>query len=262
MEILAYYILIVAGFNVALAGLRAVNRDTRIFTVLAGAVILAATAFYFGKDIHRLSDALRYGLSAVALVAAVQVVTGRKPVRCALSLLVLFLALAGIFVSYQAEFLAAITISINAGAVVVSFLFILMLIDLRFGLGLEVTPLWSAATVAVSLLFVLSLLVALTGVRSRPVDRPPPVYFQYHPYGAGQVETRLGWPGQEETLAINRRVPYPLRPISGRTKALGWELYTRYAVPFEVASLILTVAVIAAVAIGRQSAEGEVTGDI
>ncbi len=262
MEILAYYILIVAGFNLALAGLRAATRDTRIFTVLAGLVLLVATAFYFGKDIQRASDALRYGLSAVALVAGIQVIAGRKPVRCALSLLVVFLALAGIFVSYQAEFLGAITISINAGAVVVSFLFILMLIDLRFGLGLEVTPAWSAATLAVSLLFVLSLLVGLGGARSRPVDGPPPVYFQYRAYGAGEVETRLGQPGDEEARAIQRGVPYPLRPISGRTKALGWELYTRYTVPFEVASLILTMAVVAAVTIGRQSAEGEVTGDI
>jgi len=263
VEILAYYILIVAGFNLALAGLRAVSRDTRIFTVLAGVVVLVATAFYFGKDIHRASDALRYGLSAVALVAGVQVITGRKPVRCALSLLVVFLALAGIFVSWQAEFLGAITISINAGAVVVSFLFLLMLIDLRFGLGLEVTPAWSAATAAVSLLFVLALLVGLGGAPDQVVvDGPPPVYFQYRAYGAGEVETRLGQPGDQEARAIQRGVPHALRPISGRTKALGWELYTRYTVPLEVASLILTMAVVAAVTIGRQSTEGEVTGDI
>ncbi|MBN2582192.1 MAG: NADH-quinone oxidoreductase subunit J [Planctomycetes bacterium] len=262
MAILIFYALIVAGYYVARLGLGAASRDTRTFTVLAGIVVMAATAFYFGYDLYRLSDVLRYGLSAAALVAAVHVVTGQKPVHCALSLLVVFLSLAGIFVSYRAEFLGAILVSINAGAVIVSFLFILMLIDLRMALSREATTSWNVTTAVLAAVLTATVLASVGGPRNRPVSSPPATYFAYQAYGATLEPTRLGDATPEEQQAIRDGQRYELRPISGTTRAVGWELYTRYTVPFEVASLILTVAVVGAVAIGRPPKRRLARGDV
>lgn len=260
MSIVIFYALMVAGYYVARFGFTA-SRDTRLFTVLAGAVVMAATAFYFGRDLQRLSDVLRYALSAAAIVAAVNVVTGQRPVHCALSLLLVFLAVAGVLVSYQAEFLGVILVSINAGAVIVAFLFILMLIDLRITLTRETSMAWNAVTVLAAAGLAAVLLAAIGGPRSRAVSAPPPAYFAYQAYGAGIEPTRLGEPTPDEQEAVRLGVPHALRPLRGTTRALGWELYTRYAVPFEVASLILTVAVVGAVVLGRILRKSRPKGD-
>ncbi|NLX60294.1 MAG: hypothetical protein GXY74_14545 [Phycisphaerae bacterium] len=261
MAIVVFYALMVVGYYVTRFGFNATSRDTRLFTVLAGVVVMAATAFYFGRDLQRLSDVLRYGLSAVAIVAAVNVVTGQRPVHCALSLLLVFLAVAGLFVSYQAEFLGAILVSINAGAVIVAFLFILMLIDLRMSLARETSLPWNTVTALAAAGLAAVLLSAIGGPRNRPVSAPPPAYFAYQAYGAGIEPTRLGEPTPEEQEAVRLGLPHPLRPIRGTTRALGWELYTRYTVPFEVASLILTVAVVGAVVLGRIPRNTRAKGD-
>jgi NADH-quinone oxidoreductase subunit J len=261
VAILIFYALMVVGYYVARFGVAAAGRETRLFTVLAGAIVMVATAFYFGYDLQRMSDVLRYGLSAVAVVAAVNVVTGEKPVHCALSLLAVFLALAGVFVTYQAEFLGVIFVSINAGAVIVSFLFILMLIDLRLGQSREVSAARGVATTVIAAAVAAVLLAAMSGPGNRTVGSPPSVYFAYQSYGAGIEPTRLGEPTPEEEQAARMGLPHPLRPISGTTRALGWELYTRYSVPFEVASLILTVAVVGAVTLGRSPRRDPTKGD-
>lgn len=278
MAVLVFYALLVAGFAVAHRGLRIRAIPLRLATTLAGAAVMVFTACWFSRDLRSAADVLRYGLSAVAVIAAVGIVTGRRPVRCALALLLVFASLAGIFVSFRAEFLGAITISINAGAVVVTFLFILMLIDVRIGAGREADRLWSCGAVVLAAALVVLLLVGVMGHEGRPADAPPEAWFRLagSAYGADRMDTRLPDPPPDETgaadadsrplppyeaEAMRAGQPYRLRPISGRTAHVGWELYTKYTVPFEVASLILTVAVVGAVAIGRQGARGEARGD-
>lgn len=261
--LLVCYILLAVGALVAGRGLRAGSRPARLVLTLVGAALMIATAVYYARDIRYASDALRYGLSAVAVIAALQVAIGRRPVHCALALLVVFLSLAGVFVSFQAEFLGAIEVSINAGAVVVTFLFILMLIDLRLDVGREVSPGWDGGTAVTVLVLLVAMLTGLAGARGAVADRPPRTWYRQAAasYGAEVQDTRLGEPDTAEVLAREQGEPYDLRPISGYAHDLGWELYTRYTVPFEVASLILTVAVVGAVAVGRKGGTGEVPGE-
>ena len=72
-----------------------------------------------------------YCLAAVAVAGAVGVIAFRNPVHAALSLLVTFLAVAGLFVLLRAEFLAAVQILVYAGGVMVLFLFVIMLVNVR-----------------------------------------------------------------------------------------------------------------------------------
>jgi NADH:ubiquinone oxidoreductase subunit 6 (subunit J) len=278
MTLLVYYVLVVGGFHLARLGLRAGGRARRLTVFLVGAAIAVGGACALGRGLYRASDLVGYGLSAAALAAALHIVTGRRPVHCALSLLVVFVCLAGIFVALQAEFLAAITVSINAGAVVVTFLFILMLIDPRPSPGRESSPGWSAASLAAALLLVALVVAGLFGPAGRIAGAPPDAWFRLagSAYGADRMNTRLkGAPPDgtdpddrawldalpaEELEAVRERRRYALRPVSGYTRHVGWELYTKYTVPFEVASLILTVAVVGAVAVGRRGGSGKAGG--
>ena len=78
-----------------------------------------------------MSSVLFYALGALAVVSALGVVTMRHPVRCALSLALSFLALAGIYLLSGAEFIAAIQVIVYAGAIMVLFLFVLMLLNVK-----------------------------------------------------------------------------------------------------------------------------------
>jgi NADH-quinone oxidoreductase subunit J len=78
-----------------------------------------------------MSPALFWIFVAIMLVFAVFVIVNRSPVASALSLVVSFLALAGLYVSLDAFFLGAIQVLVYAGAVMVLFLFIIMLLDLK-----------------------------------------------------------------------------------------------------------------------------------
>jgi len=130
--------------------------------------------------------------------------------------------------------------------------------------GREAAPAWSSGAAALSAAIVLLLVSGLLGPGGRPAAAPPDAYFRLSAtaYGAGQQNTRMGEPTPEELARREAGRPYRLRPITGFTADVGWELYTRYTVPFEVASLILTVSVVGAVAVGRQGAKGEVKGEI
>lgn len=264
MNALLFWIIIVGGFYIARAGLALPRRLPQTLLLILGAAIVTVAAWHFGRDINKVSHLLRLILSVTALVAAVHVVFGRRPVHCALSLLAVFLSLAGIFLSYQAEFLGAITLAINAGGVIVTFLFIVMLIDLRVDVGRQVTSARTTAAVAAVFLLLVGLLAIISGPLGNAAAEPPPAFFDVtarYAYGVGEaMDTRLGTPAEAEARAMAAGTPYPLRPISGYTQHVGWELYTRYTVPFEVASLILTVAVVGAVCIGRRQTAAEQAG--
>ena len=72
-----------------------------------------------------------YCLAACAVAGAVGVIAFRSPVHAALSLLATFLAVAGLFVLMEAEFLAAVQILVYAGGIMVLFLFTIMLVNVR-----------------------------------------------------------------------------------------------------------------------------------
>lgn len=159
----------------------------------------------------------------IAIVAAAGVVVSRKPIYSALFLLLNFATLAAFYIMLEAQFLAAVQVIVYAGAIVVLFLFVVMLIgggelaDIRQrGIGLRVWLTWPRAVA-----LVLSLLL-LAGLG----------------YGIaiGQLSAAQG-----EAGAFGQ----------GSVQAVGAALYTTYALPFELTSVLLLVGMIGAVVLAR-----------
>lgn len=158
---------------------------------------------------------LFYAFALVLVVAAFKVVTSRNPVQSALFLVLAFFNAAAIWMLLQAEFLAIMLVLVYVGAVMVLFLFVVMMIDinldeLRRGFG-KFVPL---ASVVGAIMIVEAALVLMRG------------------YGA----TR------EPIKAVSA-------PEVVNTKALGIALYTDYIYAFEVAGLVLLLAIVAAIAL-------------
>jgi NADH-quinone oxidoreductase subunit J len=157
-----------------------------------------------------------YFFAAVMLFAATMVITVRNPVKAALFLVLAFVSASGLWMLLQAEFLAIVLVLVYVGAVMVLFLFVVMMLDinlvrLREGFG-EYLPIGGL----VAVLLVLELGIIL---------------------GSGQFGVA--------TLAE----PAPLPADYSNTRALGRVLYTVYLYPFEIAALILLVAIVAAIAL-------------
>jgi NADH-quinone oxidoreductase subunit J len=157
-------------------------------------------------------------LAAVAVAAGVGVIAQRSAVRSALFLLVNFCCLAGLYILLNAQFVAVVQVIIYAGAVVVLFLFVVMLLGMERA---EEAPdtrhyQWIAAV----LLGVLLL--------------------------AGMVWALI--PAGRETIQA-------LSPTDN-VQEIGAALLTQFAIPFELASVVLLVAIIGAVVLARKRLEG------
>jgi NADH-quinone oxidoreductase subunit J len=159
-----------------------------------------------------------YACAALALAGALSVVIAQNPIRSAMGLLLLILSVAGLFLALDAQFLAAIQLIVYAGAIVVLFLFVIMLLgpmstapsDRR---GLVVRVFGGG-------LFALAGLGALTAVA--------------------------------HAAAGGARMPVPPVPASfGGIDAFGSVLFADALVPFELSSALLMVAVVGAVAVAR-----------
>ncbi|MES9833831.1 MAG: NADH-quinone oxidoreductase subunit J [Candidatus Thiodiazotropha sp. DIVDIV] len=155
-----------------------------------------------------------YVLAAVVLAAAVMVVTRRNPVHSALFLILAFFASSGIWMLAEAEFLAIVLVLVYVGAVMVLFLFVLMMLDidiavLRAGF-IKMLPLGLIMAIAMA-----AELILIVG----------PGNFGLEKYAA----------------PVRHAADY------NNTEELGNVLYTVYMYPFEIAAVILLVAIIAAI---------------
>lgn len=156
---------------------------------------------------------------SVIVLTAVLVVALRNPVYSVISLLVMFFHIAGLFVTLHAEFLAAVQLIVYAGAILVLYLFVVMILNLqqddsyqrqvKWGLGLG--------------LLALAEVIAIIGKVALPEE-----------------------PAEEKIAAA----------AAGNTETVGMALYTTYLFPFEVASLILLVAMIGAIIMAKKGIMG------
>jgi NADH-quinone oxidoreductase subunit J len=167
--------------------------------------------------------------AAILVIAALRVVTARNPVHAALFLVLAFFTAAAIWMLLQAEFLSIVLVLVYVGAVMVLFLFVVMMLDLDlehlrkgFKTFLPLASLVGAVIVAE---------MAIVLVR-------------------GFVGTTAPVQSLDPEVATNN------------TKALGTLLYTTYLFSFEVAGLILLVAIIAAVALTLRHRKDTKTQDI
>ena len=175
-----------------------------------------------GKKVNPAMDiktGLFYVFSAVLLFASLRVITARNPVHAALYLVLAFFQASGIWLLLQAEFLAITLVLVYVGAVMVLFLFVVMMLDIKIDamrLGF-----WKHFPLAASVGALIALEMAAVLMSGFRVTEGPRV--------AGVI-------GQ------------PLMELDN-TKELGKLLYTQYLYPLEVAAVILLVAIIAAIAL-------------
>ena len=156
-----------------------------------------------------------YFLATVLVFASLRVVTLRNPVHAALNLVLAFFSASGIWVLLQAEFLAIALILVYVGAVMVLFLFVVMLLDIN-------------------------------------LDRLREGFWSYLPLGAIVALLIVA----EMSLVLYARFSGVSESVAGQTgasfsnaKAVGRLLFTDYVYPFELASVILLVGIVAAVAL-------------
>ena len=161
-----------------------------------------------------------YFISACILGFAVLVISTKDTVHSVLFLVLDFLFVAALYVLLGAEFLAAIQILVYAGGIVVLYLFVVMLVNLK---------------------------------------RPPEAHSDPHrktKLGLGLSAAVLA----ELALLAVRSSDMPVRPIvaaaavpvTGNTEVVGWMLYTSYLIPFEIASMLLLVAMIGAIVLAKR----------
>lgn len=162
-------------------------------------------------------------LAAAIITFSILVITRRNPVHSAILILLLFFHIAGLYITLNAEFLAAIQMIIYAGAILVLYLFVLLLLNLREEIGLAryYAPWHTALSAAVAFLIV--------------------VLFIVWSFPLGPKGTVTGEVIKAET----------------NTKIVGRILFTDYLYPFEILSVILLVAIIGAVVLAKRKSTSQ-----
>ena len=157
-----------------------------------------------------------YFLASILLFAALRVITARHPIHAALFLVLAFFTAAGLWLLLEAEFLAIVLVLVYIGAVMVLFLFVVMMMDLDLGKLRQGVRESLPLAALVGGLMMLEMVLVLSR-KSFVAD-----YAKLEPHHAANYSN---------------------------TKELGRLLYTDYVYPFELAAVVLLVAIVAAIAI-------------
>jgi NADH-quinone oxidoreductase subunit J len=159
------------------------------------------------------TDFIFYVLATILLVAALRVITSRNPVHAALFLVLSFFTAAGIWLLLQAEFLAIVLVLVYVGAVMVLFLFVVMMLDIN-------------------------------------IDKLREGFWSYLPM-AGTIGALMAL---EMAMILGNKYFTAAQSIThpegySDTATIGKVMYTEYLLPFELASVVLLVAIVAAIAL-------------
>lgn len=152
--------------------------------------------------------------AAVAIIGALNLLLRRHLLHSALSLLVTMGALTGLYVMLGAYFIAVIQVIIYAGAVLVLFLFAIMLLNVR--------------------------------AEEARLDRRPYLKWLAIPFAAGLIGQIF------YVLRLFRANPAPVGAETGLTEAVGRKLFTTYLLPFEATSILILVAIIGAMVLAKR----------
>jgi len=162
-------------------------------------------------------EILFFALSALAIVSAVMVLISKNPIHSVLWLILVFFAISGHYILLNAQFLAIVNIIVYAGAIMVLFLFVMMLMNVKKDKEPQK-----------------QLLVKLVGV-----------------IAGGSFLTLLIALVKQNTSFNGREVLMKEGPI-GLIHPLGQALFTDYVVPFEISSVLFLSAMVGAVIIGKK----------
>ncbi|MFO1313510.1 MAG: NADH-quinone oxidoreductase subunit J [Burkholderiales bacterium] len=162
------------------------------------------------------STAIFYVFAAILIFAALRVVTTRNPVHAALWLVLCFFTAAAVWLLLRAEFLAIALVLVYVGAVMVLFLFVVMMLDVNFDNLRKNFRSYIPVGATVGLLVLIEMALVVIGSSVGADIAPPPAE-------------------------------------GSNTRALGRLIYVDYVYPFEVAAVILLVAIIAAIALTHRT---------
>lgn len=163
-----------------------------------------------------LEEIIFYVFAAILIGSATLVVTLRNPVFCALALVLAFFTSAGIWILLEAEFLALTLILVYVGAVMVLFLFVVMMLDINLTVLREGFTRYLPLGLVVAIILVAELALIV---------------------------------GPEQFGLEAMPAPVPHAEGYSNTKEIGSVLYTVYLYPFEIAAVILVVAIVAAISL-------------
>ena len=156
-----------------------------------------------------------YFFASIVVMAACTVVTIKNPVKAALSLVLAFVGASGVWMTLQAEFLAIVLVLVYVGAVMVLFLFVVMMLDIDMAVMRAGFTRYLPVGALIALVLAVQLVFVMSGTFS-----------------------------SEQFAGVEL-----IDKDYSNTKALGAVLYTEYVLAFELAALILMVAMIAAIAL-------------
>ena len=165
-----------------------------------------------------------YVFAAILLLAATLVITARNPVHSALSLVLAFFTSAALWLLAEAEFLGIALVLVYVGAVMVLFLFVVMMLDINLSVMREGFARYLPIGALVGVVMVLEMLLVI---------------------GAGVVD--IGGAGAEAAGAAAE---------TNNIRMLGSVLYTVYVYPFELAAIVLLLAIIAAIMLTHRRRPG------
>jgi NADH-quinone oxidoreductase subunit J len=171
-----------------------------------------------------------YVFAAILLAAATLVITARNPVHSALSLVLAFFSSAALWLLAEAEFLGIALILVYVGAVMVLFLFVVMMLDINLSVLREGFARYLPLGALVGVIMVLQMLLVL-----------------------GSAEVDLATLSAEASSASTE---------SNNIRLLGSVLYTVYVYPFELAAMVLLLAIIAAIMLTHRRRGGTKHQDI
>ena len=160
-----------------------------------------------------------YTLAAFILGFAVLVVTTKDTVHSVLFLVLDFLFVSALYVLLDAPFLAVIQVLVYAGGIVVLYLFVVMLVNLKRPPEAQQDP---HRRTKLGFFLAVAVLLELGAIAIHQTARP---------------------------IAV---VPGAAMPVTGNTEQVGWLLYTSYLIPFEIASMLLLVAMIGAIVLAKR----------
>ena len=176
-----------------------------------------------------LTEILFYVFAAVLVGAAIGVITARNPVHSVLFLVLCFFNAAVLWLLIEAEFLAIVLVLVYVGAVMVLFLFVVMMLDVNIEKLREGFARHAPLGVAVALIVVVELYYVLWVKRA----------------------------GVDVTGGVA-----PLPEGYSNTKAVGAVLYTEYVYPFQLAAVVLLIAIVAAIALTMRRRPGLKSQDV
>ena len=183
-------------------------------TVIPGVAVGAMMLWH--QNQMSFNEFVFFFFSAILILAALGVITARNPVHAALLLVLAFFTSAAIWLQLQAEFLAIALVLVYVGAVMVLFLFVVMMLDINLARLREGFWTYLPLGALVALLLVAEMVIVLGGHFAGFSDTPAPL---------------------------------PLPSGYSNTKELGRLLYTDYVYAFEIAAVVLLVAIIAAISL-------------